>query len=118
MRGIGGNLIATIQTRTVTVSDIGTHGAVWADAATLRGWLDLSGGDSRYTNFSAKIQESTHVFVADYVTLPDGVTAESSRAIINGKQYDILLIDNPMELGSGSQLEIYLKYTGGQGDVS
>jgi hypothetical protein len=32
--------------------------------------------------------------------------------VINGKTYDILLIDNPMELGS--QLEFYLKFTGGQ----
>ena len=33
---------------------------------------------------------------------------------INGKRYDILLIDNPMEMGSGSQLEFYLRFTGGQ----
>ena len=48
------------------------------------------------------------------MALAAGIQAENSRMTINGKVYDILLIDNPMEMGSGSQLEIYLKYTGGQ----
>ena len=33
---------------------------------TLTGWLDLTGGDSKYTVYNAKVQDSTHVFVADY----------------------------------------------------
>lgn len=113
MRGIGGNVTAVIQTATVAENSIGEHVRQWANAQTLKGWLDLSGGDSKYTNYSAKIQESTHVFVADYVPLA-GIEPENSRMVINGKVYDILLIDNPMEMGSGSQLEIYLKFTGGQ----
>ena len=76
------------------------------------GWLDLTGGDSKHTNYNAKLQESTHVFVAEYVALNDVVTAENSRAVIAGKRYDVLLIDDPMEMHK--QLEIYLKYTGGQ----
>lgn len=114
MRGIGGNITAVIQTRTSTQNTIGEQVQSWTDAQSIRGWLDLSGGDSKYTSYSAKIQESTHVFVADYVALAAGITAENSRMVIGGKRYDILLIDNPMEMGSGSQLEIYLKYTGGQ----
>ena len=39
---------------------------------------------------------------------------EDVRMIINGNRYDIMLIDNPMEMGSGSQLEFYLRFTGGQ----
>ena len=50
--------------------------------------------------------------MCDYVELDAKITAENARAIINGKTYDITLIDNPMELNQ--QLEIYLKYTGGQ----
>ena len=69
---------------------------------------------SSYTTYSAKIQESTHIFIADFVPLDSRITAENSRVIINSKRYDVTLIDNPMEMGSGSQLEIYLKYTGGQ----
>ena len=114
MKGIGGNITAVIQTVTTTKNAIGEQVKSWADAQTLKGWLDLQTGDSRYTTYNAKIQESTHVFVADYVPLAAGIQAENSRMTINGKVYDILLIDNPMEMGSGSQLEIYLRFTGGQ----
>lgn len=114
MKGIGGNITAVIQTATTTKNAIGEQVKSWADAQTLKGWLDLQAGDSKYINYNAKIQESTHVFIADYVPLAAGIQAENSRMTINGKVYDILLIDNPMEMGSGSQLEIYLKYTGGQ----
>ena len=114
MKGISGNITAVIQTATTTKNAIGEQVKSWADAQTLKGWLDLQTGDSRYTTYNAKIQESTHVFIADYVPLADGIQAKNSRMTINGKVYDILLIDNPMEMGSSSQLEIYLKYTGGQ----
>lgn len=114
MKGIGGNITATIQVYTTTKNEIGENVKSWNDAQNIRGWLDLSSGDSRHTTFNAKIQESTHVFVADYVKLDSRIKAENSRMIVNGNRYEITLIDNPMEMGSGSQLEIYLKYTGGQ----
>jgi hypothetical protein len=114
MKGIGGNLAATIQVPTVTKNAIGEHETTWKNVQTIKGWLDLSGGNSGYTTYSAKIQESTHIFIADYVQLDSRIHAENSRAIINGKRYDVMLIDSPMEMGSGSQLEIYLKFTGGQ----
>lgn len=111
MRGIGGNLTGIIQMRTVTKNEIGEGVPSWTDAQTLRGWLDLSGGSSGYTAYSAKVQESTHVFVADYKPLAEGIRAENSRMVIGGKHYDVMLIDDPMEMHQ--QLEIYLKYTGG-----
>ena len=114
MRGIGGNLAATIQVPTITKNAIGEHVETWENVQTIKGWLDLSGGNSGYTSYDAKIQESTHIFIADFVPLDSRIRAENSRVIINGKRYDVMLIDNPMEMGSGSQLEIYLKYTGGQ----
>lgn len=115
MRGIGGNITAIIQTNTGTEkNEIGELVKVWNDVQTIKGWLDLQSGDSRYSNFNAKIQESTHVFVADYVALNQTIKAENSRMVIKGNRYDILLIDNPMELGSGSQLEFFLRFTGGQ----
>lgn len=114
MKGIGGNLTAVIQVGTATTNVIGEPEQTWADAQTIRGWLDMSSGDSKYTSFHAKMQESTHVFIADYVELADTITTENSRMVIKGKRYDILMIDNPMELGEGSQLEFYLKFTGGQ----
>ena len=111
MKGIGGNITAVIQTYTIEKGDISDK-QVWADKQTIKGWLDLQAGDSKYSTFSAKIQESTHIFIADYVPLADGIETENSRMIINGKRYDILLIDDPMEMHK--QLEIYLKFTGGQ----
>lgn len=114
MKGIGGNITAKVQVCTVGKNGIGEQVQTWADAQTIKGWLDLSGGDSKYNTFSAKIQETTHIFIADYVVLDNRIEAENSRMVINGKRYDILLIDNPMEMGSGSQLEFYLKFTGGQ----
>ena len=114
MRGIGGNIKAIIQVYTSADNDIGENVQTWADVQSIKGWLDLQTGDSRNTTFNAKIQESTHIFIADYVALDKRITAESARLVINGKRYEILLIDNPMELGSGSQLEFYLRFTGGQ----
>lgn len=117
MKGIGGNVTVIIQTSATTTNEIGEQVQQWTDTATLRGWLDLSGGDSKYSVYNAKVQESTHVFVADYQALPADLTAENSRLVCRGKHYDVLLIDNPMEMGSGSQLEIYLKYAGGDSNA-
>jgi head-tail adaptor len=114
MRGIGGNINATIQVKTTTKNTIGESVQEWSAVQTLRGWLDLAAGKSGYSSFHAKIQESTHIFIGDYVPLDKRITAENSRMVIKGKVYDIMLLDNPMELESGSQWEIYLKYTGGR----
>lgn len=114
MKGIGGNVNAIIETSEDVKNAIGETVKTWTEKQTITGWLDLSAGDSRYTTYHAKIQESTHMFIADYVELDSTITAENSRLTVNGAQYDILLIDNPMEMRGGSQLEIYLRFTGGQ----
>ena len=114
MKGIGGNTKAFIQVFTSADNEIGENVKTWADVQSIKGWLDLQSGDSRNTTFNAKIQESTHIFIADYVALDKRITAESARLVINSKRYDILLIDNPMELQRGSHLEFYLRFTGGQ----
>ena len=108
---IQGNERADLQIRSVIENDFGTDD-VWTTVQTLKGWLDQQGGDSKYTTYNAKIQESTHIFLADYKVLDDRIKAENSRAVINGYVYDIMLIDDPM--GKHRQLEFYLKYTGGQ----
>jgi hypothetical protein len=114
MKGIGGNTKAIIQVFTQAKNEIGEMVKTWADAQTIKGWLDLQSGDSRNTTFNTKIQESTHIFIADYVPLDSRITAEGARMVINGKRYEILLIDNPMEMQTGSQWEFYLRFTGGQ----
>lgn len=112
MLGIGGNIQAVIQIRTVQKNAIGEHVETWEDVQTIKGWLDLNSGDAHTTTYYAKIQDSTHYFIADYVQLDERITDENSRMSIGKKHYDIRLIDNPMEMNQ--QLEFYLKYTGGQ----
>ena len=111
MKGIGGNLTAALQIYVTTKNAIGEQVKAWQTVQSVTGWLDLSAGDSKYT-FSAKIQESTHIFVADYVSIDPRIKPENARAVIGGKVYDVLIIDDPMEMHE--QMEIYLKYTGGQ----
>lgn len=111
MVGIGGNVVGQLQIKTTTKNEIGESISAWETRHNLTGFLDYSSGDSNYLNFSAKVQESTHVFVCDYVPLDADIKAENSRMMVNGKVYDVLLIDNPMELNY--QFEIYLKFTGG-----
>ena len=82
----------------------------WNNAIELEGYLDYQNGDSKYLAFDTKVQESTHIFICDYVELPSTVKSDNSRMIINEKRYDVLLIDNPMEMNY--QWEIYLKYNG------
>lgn len=112
MSGIGGNAVADIQIKSITKNEIGEQEVTWMTEDSLTGWLDLAGGSSKYTTYNAKVQESTHMFISDYKQLSDRIKAENSRMIVDGKVYDIMLIDDPM--GMHEQLEIYLKYTGGQ----
>lgn len=118
---IGGNTTAILQVSTTIPNEIGGRDKTWHDVVELTGFLDLLAGDSKYTTSNAKIQESTHVFVSDYKPIPETleiegkvvkVNAESTRMVANSKRYDVMLIDDPM--GLHKQLEIYLKYTGGQ----
>ncbi len=109
---IGGNTQGTFQISTVTTNEIGESTKAWVDVQTITGWLDYQAGDSKYTTYNAKMQESTHIFVADYVKLDPSISAENSRMIVEGGRYDVMLIDDPM--GLHKQLEIYLKFTGGQ----
>lgn len=118
---IGGNTTAVLQIRTTTRNAIGEAVQEWHDVPIIMpgreepglwGFLDLSSGDSKYTTYNAKVQESTHIFISDYVALDASIKAENSRVVVNGGRYDVMLIDDPM--GLHKQLEIYLKYTGGQ----
>ena len=109
---IGGNTPAQIQKRSTSRNEIGEQVTNWKGAKEIVGWLDLSSGDASYMTYNAKVQESTHVFICDYVPLPEDVTAENSRMVADGKIFDIMLIDDPMNMHK--QLEIYLKFTGGQ----
>lgn len=111
---IGGNTTIQIQIITGTTKDaIGNRIPKWETVQSIKGFLDYASGDSKRTTFYSKIQESTHLFIADYVPLAKGIKAEESKAIDeDGLVYDVMVIDDPMKLHK--QWEIYLKYTGGQ----
>lgn len=110
---IGGNTAAELLLVENQVNEIGEAVEQEVPVMTLHGWLDLSGSDSRYTAYNAKTEQSTHIFVADWVQLPEDFSPENCHLLCGGKRYDVLQIDNPMGMADGSQLEIYLRYTGG-----
>jgi len=107
---IGGNITAVFEKKiTDQKNEIGEAIPIWGKIYEIIGFLDYMSGDSKYTVHNTKVQESTHIFVSDYLEI--NAKPEESRMVINNKIYDILLIDNPMELNE--HLEIYLKYRGG-----
>lgn len=118
---IGGNLTAMLQIRATIKNRIGEPVEEWLDVMPLVGFLDYQAGDSKYTSYYAKVQESTHIFMCDYKPIPatfevKGInipfSSENARMVANSQAYDVMLIDNPM--GLNQHLEIHLKYTGGQ----
>ena len=112
MKSIGGNITAELQLYTSASNAIGEAVKTWGTVRSLNGWLDLSDGNAKYNVYNTKIQEATHVFISDYTAIGSHISAENCRLLINSKVYDVVFIDNPMELNR--QLEFYLKYTGGQ----
>ena len=118
---IGGNIEALLQINVPVENEIGSMVDTWHDVVELKGFLDLSSGDSKHITYDAKIQESTHIFICDFKPIPGSlevegnfirVSPENARMVANSQRYDVMLIDNPMNLNK--HLEIYLKYTGGQ----
>ena len=141
MKKIGGNTTAYLQIKTSAKNEIGELVPSWKNVLSFVGWIDLMGGEATFRNFNAKIQESTHVFIADFdagtvvaedvtwvptskeLQKQDGdiiviteVTPDVARLVVNGDVYDITLIDDPMELHY--HWEFYLKYIGGGQNVS
>ena len=108
---IGGNTTLALQVKTTAHNEIQEAIESWETAQKIKGWLDYQTGDSPRTNYNKKTQESTHFFISDYKKLSeDEQNPEKTRAVINGKVYEILFIDDPM--GKHRQLEFYLKKTG------
>lgn len=110
MARIGGNITGTIQTMTTQKNEIGESVQTWTDALSCPGWLGLQSGDSKRT-YNAKLEESTHVFLCDYIPGIYALADQDTRMVIKGRMYDVLLIDNPDEMDE--QMEIYLRKVGG-----
>lgn len=110
MANIGGNIYGLVQAKTAEKNEIGEAVKTWTDMFNIRGWLGLQSGDSKYTSFNAKLEESTHVFLCDYHSGVYALADQDARMIVKGFAYDVLLIDNPDEMDE--QLEIYLRKVG------
>lgn len=108
---IGGNINAVLQLKSTAKNAIGEAVTSYTDTVTLLGFLDLMNGDSKHTVYNAKVEESTHIFICDYTEISN-FKPDNCRMIVNGIVYEVLMIDNPMELNQ--HLEIYLKLVGGQ----
>lgn len=118
MARIGGNIYGLLQTKEakkdengeIITNEIGECVSDWSDKVSLLGWLGLNSGDSKYTTYSAKLEESTHTFLCDFSADAYALADRDCRMIIKGFVYDVLLIDNPDEMDK--QLEISLKRVG------
>ena len=110
MANIGGNIYGTIQTCTTEKNALHEAEQTWSNAYRQIGWLGLQSGDSKHSNFNAKLEESTHVFLCDYHPGIYSLADKDCRMVFKGAVYDVLLIDNPDEMNE--QLEIYLRKVG------
>lgn len=108
---IGGNIKGLLQVKTNdSTNAIGERTPTWKLSNELWGFLDYIGNSTNRNNFHTKLEESTHVFICDYVALDK--RPENKRMIIEDLEYDVVFIDDPMNLHQ--HIEIYLKFTGGQ----
>ena len=89
---IGGNTIAQLQISTSEKTEIGAGVKRWSTVLELSGFLDLSSGDSKYTTYNAKVQESSHIFICDWKPVDVSIKAENSRLLVNGSAYDVMLM--------------------------
>ena len=106
---IGGNTNAVLQVKTTSQNAFGETENVWEDMQELRGFLDYTGGDASYkTSYKGTIEETTHLFICDYVAFD--ATPTQCRLLCDNKVFDVLMIDDPM--GLHKHLEIFLKYIG------
>lgn len=102
MKKLGGNIRAVPLYRTAEQNSIGEDVESWSQGDPVTGWLDYVAGVAGYSDHSAKVAETTHVFLTDRdVGTPD-------KMLIGGKTYDVLYIDNPMEFGYHREIDLKL----------
>ena len=106
---IGGNVTAVLQTKATTKNAFGEKAETWSDVQLLKGFLDFTSGDGSYkSNFKGSVEETTHIFICDYDNVASQTKPTQCRLVCDNKMYDVLMIDDPMNLHH--HLEIMLKY--------
>jgi hypothetical protein len=108
---INGNIKALLQEKKeIGINVIGERIQEWVTIIELKGFLDFQGQSTNRTTYETKLEESSHLFICDYKKLDKKI--ENKRLVVENEVYDVLLIDDPMNLHQ--HLEIYLKYVGGK----
>lgn len=106
MKKIKGNITMQLQQISSTKNSYGEDVEGYVDyLAPIKGYLDLSSGNTNYSSYDSAITESTHVFLCDYLEI--GEAAKNLSCVINNKRYDVTYIDNPQE--RNYHMEIYLR---------
>lgn len=112
MEKIGGNIEIVLKYETITKKPTGEQVKAWVELQTIKGFLDLMSNGKDYATYNKAMSESTHVFVCDYVSIVIPTTGKKAKATelkatIDGEDYDVQYIDDPMRLHY--HLEIFLK---------
>lgn len=94
------NQTATVQYRSVT-SDMGHNLVTWVTRGTLAGMLDMMSGGERWSKEKVN-EESTHVWFC----LPGFLIEASDRMVIDGIAYNVVNVDNPMNMGRHREVEL------------
>lgn len=108
MEKIGGNIDCVLKYESITETPTGEQVKTWVELQTIKGFLDLMSSGKDYATYNKAMSESTHVFVCDYVSISKKAT--ELKATIDGEDYDVTYIDDPMRLHY--HLEIFLKKVG------
>lgn len=104
---IDGNVSAVLQVKTSSKNAYGGLINDWQPITTIKGFLDYVSGDGSYkSNYKGAVEETTHIFICDYVKI--NVINKEYRLIVDNNIYTVLMIDDPM--GLHQHLEIMLKY--------
>ena len=111
MGGIGGNVTAEVV-RSVKEKNAQGIPVVKGDAPVMSivGWLDYQDGKAAHQAYSAKLQDTTHVFLSDYDPDFAKLSTANLAIVADGRRYEVLLIDDPM--GMHEHLETLLKHVG------
>ena len=107
MKKIGENIRAIIQIKENKRNDLGETITEFKDFKTITGYLDYMSGENTFAGYNAKLEDTTHIFFFFYEDLPN---ENSIRLQIDGRAYEVKLIDVPM--GIKHHMEIYLRYVG------
>ena len=108
MGGVGGNIVAKVLLTKGDKNDKGVYTTVEPQQIMeLSGWIDYQSGEVGHLAYQSAMQDSTHVFISDYIAEYAELSEIGLSLEIGGKSYEVKLIDDPMSLHE--HIETYLR---------